>query len=205
MSPTRTAIRFRLVFAGLVAATAPAVAQTTTLPTFVGPLRTFDRSEFETIFAFSDRSDWGVEVGYWIPIGPFELGSQIAVIDPPGPENAYPAAAVDARLHVLGPTEEFPLHGSVVGGLGATTRDGGEAVLTGGFSVGQLVSVGPGIVRLLPYVEPKLAFIVGRRPDRAKFVLGLGLDAHLGPRLVGRLNVSLGDARGVAIGVAWRQ
>ncbi len=114
-------------------------------------------------------------------------------------------AAADARLHVLGPTEEFPLHGSVVGGLGVTTRDGGEALLTGGFSVGQLVSVGPGTVRLLPYVEPKLVFVAGRRPDHAKFALGLGLDAHLGPRLVGRLNVSLGDEPGVAIGAAWRQ
>jgi len=183
-----------------------AAAQTTGMPYFNAPYRSFGQHEFGGTISFLEGGGQGFEGLYGFGTGRIDVGLRAGFYDPDGPDNADFIAGVRGRGMFLVHTEDFPLDGSFIAGIG--TRGFDHWIIPGGVSFGRRIDIENSPVSIVPYGQPTL--ILDINPDRVDgddveilFAFGFGADVRVSRVLDLRLGVGLGDIEGVSISVVW--
>ncbi len=192
--------------AALVVCTGPAFAQATAMPAYYAPSRSFDEYEFGATLSFPDYEGLGVEGLFGFAYKSFDLEVRGGWFDPGEGTDASGTLGVTGRYRVIEHTENFPLDGAVVAGLGAWLFNDltSTALIPVGITLGRRLQVEDSQVSIVPYAEPVLLFVT-RGDDNVHFGLGLGADFKLSRAFDVRLSVGFGDAtlEGFALSAVW--
>jgi hypothetical protein len=196
----------RALFIAVLAAAAAtqAAAQATGLPSFNAPYRAFQRSEIGVVLTFPDGGGTAIEGAYRMSSGKFDLGFRAGMYDPEGPGDATLLVGAEARQRVVTHTEDFPLDGALIIGIGGAFVSGNSAVFVPvGLSLGRRVDPKDSKISIVPYVQPTLLLVAGNGNSDTFFGLGLGADFRLSPRFDARISAGLGDIEGVSLSAVW--
>jgi hypothetical protein len=189
-----------LATALLLLVSAPLAAQSTGTPVFHAPYRVFDRYEFGA--NISDAGNLAVEgfYGFSHTGAKWDFALRGGVLDT-GADRTALLLGLDARYRVIDQTEDFPLDGALITGVGAQLVSGGSALLIPiGLSLGRRVNFQGSTVSLVPYAEPVLVPIFGSGDSDVLVALGLGADLRINRRFEIRLGIGVGDIENFSIG-----
>jgi hypothetical protein len=184
-----------------------AAAQTTGMPYYHAPYRAFSQHELGGTISFLDGAT-GFEGLYGFGTGRIDVGVRGGFVEPEGLADAEFMAGVRGRGMFLLHTEDFPLDGSFVAGLGTWGFD--HWFIPGGVSFGRRIDIENSPVSIVPYGQPTL--IIDYFPDRGDlggddiellFTLGLGADVRVSRVLDLRVGIGLGDIEGVSLSAVW--
>jgi hypothetical protein len=179
-------------------------AQATGTTTFNAPYRAFQRSEIGVLLSFPDGGGTALEGAYRRAYGRFDIGFKAGFFDPDGPGDTEVLLGVEARQRVITHTEDFPLDGALVLGVGGNFVSGNSVmIIPAGLTLGRRIDPRGSTVSIIPYVEPTLYLLAGDVTDHVQFAFGLGADFRLTRRFDARLSAGLGDNEGVSIGAVW--
>jgi len=110
----------------------------------------------------------------------------------------------EARERVVTHTEDFPLDGALILGIGAQLSSGNSVfTVPVGLSLGRRIDPRDSKISIVPYVQPTGFFVAGNGTSDFLFDLGLGADFRLTPRFDARISAGLGDLEGVSISAVW--
>jgi len=181
-----------------------AAAQATGLPSFNAPYRAFRRSEIGVVLSFPNGGGTAFEGAYRVSSGKFDLGFRGGIFTPGGNLNSQLLLGVEARERVVTHTEDFPLDGALILGVGGHFSSGNSALIVPiGLSLGRRLDPRDSKISIVPYVQPTGFLVAGDRPSDFLFDLGLGADFRLTPRFDARISAGLGDLEGVSISAVW--
>lgn len=199
----RSAALSLLLSAGLAGS---ALAQVTGLPSFDAPYRAFVRHEFGGTLSFPDGGGTGIEGQYRFGYQTFDVGMRGGIFDPGGAGETAFLIGVSGRNRVVTHSEQFPLDGAIVVGVGGQFVSGANAVIIPvGLSLGRRIDLKNSPVSIVPYAEPVL-FIVGDNNslnDVVNFAAGFGADIRLSKLFDARVSVGVGDIKGVSVSAVW--
>jgi hypothetical protein len=191
---------------GLVSCLASvSVGQTTGTPSFNAPYRAFTKHEFGGTLSFpSGGINYALEGQYRFGYQRFDLGFRGGFMDPGGGSDKVFLLGAEGRSRLITHTENFPLDGALVVGLGGQFVSGGSSVImSGGLSLGRRIDPKDSEVSIVPYGEPTLYIVSGNGSTEAHFALGLGADFRLSKVFDVRASIGLGDVEGVAFSAVW--
>jgi len=181
-----------------------AAAQATGLPSFNAPYRAFRRSEIGLVLSFPNGGGTAFEGAFRRSSGKFDLGFRGGIFTPGGNLNSRLLLGAEARERVVTHTEDFPLDGALILGIGAQLSSGNSVVTVPvGLSLGRRVDPRDSKISIVPYVQPTGFFVAGNGTSDFLFDLGLGADFRLTPRFDARISAGLGDLEGVSISAVW--
>lgn len=181
-----------------------AAAQATGLPSFNAPYRAFRRSEIGVVLSFPNGGGTAFEGAYRVASGKFDLGFRGGIFTPGGNLNSQLLLGVEARERVVTHTEDFPLDGALILGVGGHFSSGNSALIVPiGLSLGRRVDPRNSKISIVPYVQPTGFLVAGNGTSDFLFDLGLGADFRLTPRFDARISAGLGDLEGVSISAVW--
>jgi hypothetical protein len=168
-------------------------AQVTGMPSFDAPYRAFAQHEFGATLSFpSSGGALGFPSGGTGIEGQYRFGYQTFIVGATG------------RDRVLTHTEQFPLDGALVVGLGGEFNSNGHVfIIPAGLSLGRRIDFKDSPVSIVPYGEPVLFITSGGGTTDVNFALGLGGDFRLSRAFDARVSVGLGDIEGVAVSAVW--
>lgn len=190
-----------IVGAGVVS---DAAAQATGLPSFNAPYRAFRRSEIGLVLSFPNGGGTAFEGAYRVSHGKFDLGFRGGIFTPGGNANSRLLVGAEARERVVTHTEDFPLDGALIVGIGGQFASGSSfAVIPVGLSLGRRVDPKNSKISIVPYVQPTGFLRAGNGTSDFLFSLGLGADFRLTPRFDARISAGLGDLEGVSLSAVW--
>ena len=190
-----------IVGAGLVS---DAAAQATGLPNFNAPYRAFSRSEIGLVLSFPNGGGTAFEGAFRRSSGKFDLGFRGGIFTPGGNLNSRLLLGAEARERVVTHTEDFPLDGALILGIGAQLSSGNSFVTVPvGLSLGRRIDPRDSKISIVPYVQPTGFFVAGNGTSDFLFDLGLGADFRLTPRFDARISAGLGDLEGVSLSAVW--
>jgi hypothetical protein len=189
----------------LVVGSAPSLlAQATGVPSYNAPYRAFKRSEFGAILSFPDGGGTAFEGAYRMASGTFDLGFRGGIFSPDGGGDSQLLLGAEARQRVVTHTEDFPLDGALILGIGGRFSSGNNNVIVPvGLSLGRRVEPKDSKISIVPYVQPTGFLVAGNGESDFLFALGLGADFRLSPKFDARISAGLGDLEGVSIGAVW--
>ena len=198
---TRSALT---VAGGLLLVASTAAGQSTGTPSYQAPERAFVRSEFGGIVSFPDPTGTAFEGAYRVSSGRMDAAVRGGFFDGAGPGSTV-LAGVEARMHALSHTPDFPLDGAFIFGAGGWFAEGQSRFhVPAGLSLGRRIGVDGSRVSVTPYAQPTAFLRGGNNVDTDLiFAMGLGTDLRLSSTLDMRLNMSVGDIEGVSIGAVW--
>jgi len=178
-------------------------AQATGTPSYNAPYRAFTRSEFGAVISFPDGGGTAFEGAYRMASGKFDLGFRGGIFSPDGGDSQLLLGA-EARQRVVTHTEDFPLDGAMILGIGGRFASGNSGLIIPiGLSLGRRVDPKDSKISIVPYVQPTGFFTAGNGQSDFLFALGLGADFRLSPKFDARISAGLGDLEGVSIGAVW--
>ena len=181
-----------------------AAAQATGLPSFNAPYRAFTRSEIGLVLTFPDGGGTAFEGAYRYASGKFDIGFRGGIFAPGGTAKSQLLVGAEGRERVVSHTEDFPLDGALILGIGAHFSSGNNALIVPvGLSLGRRIDPKDSHISIVPYVQPTGFLIAGSGTSDFKFDLGLGADFRLTPRFDARISAGLGDLEGVSLGAVW--
>src|SRR5579859_706677 len=181
-----------------------AAAQATGMPSFNAPYRAFNRSEIGLVLTFPDPGGTAFEGVYRYATGKFDIGFRGGIWAPGSGANSVLLLGAEARERVVSHTEDFPLDGALILGIGGEFVSRASALIVPvGLSLGRRVDPKDSKVSIVPYVQPTGFLIAGNGTSDFKFDLGLGADFRLTPRFDARISAGLGDLTGVSLGAVW--
>ena len=189
----------------VVIGSAPSVlgAQATGTPSYNAPYRAFNRSEFGAAISFPDGGGTAFEGAYRMASGKFDLGFRGGIFSPDGGDSQLLLGA-EARQRVVTHTEDFPLDGALILGIGGRfSSNNSGMIIPVGLSLGRRVEPKDSKISIVPYVQPTGFFTAGNGETDFLFALGLGADFRLSPKFDARISAGLGDLEGVSIGAVW--
>src|SRR5881396_4267379 len=190
-----------VIGAGFVA---KAAAQATGMPSYNAPYRAFSRSEIGLVLSFPNGGGTAFEGAYRWASGKFDIGLRGGIFTPGGGANAALLVGAEARERVVTHTEDFPLDGALILGVGGALVSGNsELFVPVGLSLGRRVDPKNSKVSIVPYVQPTGLLAAGSGNSDFFFTLGLGADFRLSPRFDARISAGLGDVEGVSISAVW--
>jgi hypothetical protein len=180
----------------------PLAAQSTGTPVFHAPYRVFDRYEiggnvsdagniaFEGFYGFS-----GDKAAKW------DFSLRGGVEDQGRGGNAVVLLGLDARYRVITQTEDFPLDGALITGVGANLVSGASRLLIPiGLSLGRRVNFTNSKGSLVPYAEPVIVPNFGSGNNDVAVALGLGADLRVNRRFEVRVGIGIGDIENFSLG-----
>ncbi|PYP14113.1 MAG: hypothetical protein DMD54_14795 [Gemmatimonadetes bacterium] len=201
MRPNLTAALWVLASIGCVTT---AAAQATGMPSYNAPYRAFTRSEIGVSLSFPNGGGTAIEGVYRMASGKFDLGFRGGLFDPGGSGNAELLVGAEGRSRIVTHTEDFPLDGALVLGIGGHFASGANALIVPvGLSLGRRVDPKGSKISIVPYVQPTGFFTAGNGTSDFFFALGLGADFRLSPKFDARISAGLGDLEGVSISAVW--
>jgi len=181
-----------------------AAAQATGVPSYNAPYRAFRRSEFGAILSFPQGGGTAFEGAYRMASGKFDLGFRGGIFMPGGNLDARLLVGAEARQRVISHTEDFPLDGALILGIGGQFASGNSVLIVPiGLSLGRRVDPRDSKISIVPYVQPTGFIVAGSGNSDFLFALGLGADFRLSPRFDARISAGLGDLEGVSLGAVW--
>ncbi|MFN2572707.1 MAG: hypothetical protein ABR537_14025 [Gemmatimonadales bacterium] len=181
-----------------------AAAQATGMPSFNAPYRAFRRSELGLVLSFPNGGGTAFEGAYRMSSGKFDLGFRGGIFTPGGNGNSRLLLGAEARQRVVTHTEDFPLDGALIVGVGGEFASGNSAfVVPVGLSLGRRVDPKDSKISIVPYVQPTGFLVAGSGTSDFLFALGLGADFRLSPRFDARISAGLGDLEGVSLSAVW--
>jgi len=181
-----------------------AAAQATGLPSFNAPYRAFSRSELGVVLTFPNGGGTAIEGAYRISSAKFDLGFRGGIFDPGGGANTVLLLGAEARERVVTHTEDFPLDGALIVGIGGGFVSGNSALFVPvGLSLGRRVNPKGSKISIVPYAQPTGLLVAGNGTTDLHFTLGLGADFRLSPRFDARISAGLGDVEGVSLSAVW--
>ena len=181
-----------------------AAGQATGLPSFNAPYRAFRRSEIGLVLSFPNGGGTAFEGAFRRSSGKFDLGFRGGIYTPGGNLNSRLLLGAEARERVVSHTEDFPLDGALILGIGAQLSSGNSVfTVPVGLSLGRRIDPRDSKISIVPYVQPTGFFVAGNGPSDFLFDLGLGADFRLTPRFDARISAGLGDLEGVSISAVW--
>jgi len=181
-----------------------AAAQATGLPSFNAPYRAFRRSETGLVLSFPNGGGTAFEGAYRVSHGKFDLGFRGGIFTPGGNGDSRLLVGAEARERVVTHTEDFPLDGALILGIGGQfASDSSFAVIPVGLSLGRRVEPKDSKISIVPYVQPTGFLVAGNGTSDFLFSLGLGADFRLTPRFDARISAGLGDLEGVSLSAVW--
>jgi hypothetical protein len=197
-------LRLALLFFVLAGGSAATLAaQATGVPSYNAPYRAFTRSEFGVVLSFPDGGGTAFEGAYRMASGKFDLGFRGGIFSPDGGDSQLLLGA-EARQRVVTHTQDFPLDGALILGIGGRFSSGNSDVIVPiGLSLGRRVDPKDSKISIVPYVQPTGFFVAGNGESDFLFALGLGADFRLSPKFDARISAGLGDLEGVSIGAVW--
>ena len=194
----------RLLIAGLaLSLTAPLGAQSTFTPSFNAPYRAFTKSEIGAVVSFPNGNGVAFEGVYRRARGKFDLGFRGGMYAPGDGVDAIGLLGVEARQRVITRTEDFPLDGAIVFGIGGQFGDSWAMGVPVGLSLGRRVEPKDSSMIIVPYVQPTTWFVFNDNDSEIQFSLGLGVDLRLSKRFDARISAAIGDFDGVSLGAVW--
>jgi hypothetical protein len=181
-----------------------ASAQATGLPSFNAPYRAFRSSEFGLVLSFPNGGGTAFEGAYRRSSGKFDLGVRGGIFTPGGTAKSRLLIGAEARERVVTHTEDFPLDGALILGVGGQFASGNSfAVIPVGLSLGRRIDPKDSKISIVPYVQPTGFLVAGNGTSNFLFSLGLGADFRLTPRFDARISAGLGDLEGVSLSAVW--
>ena len=181
-----------------------AAAQATGIPSFNAPYRAYSRSEIGLVLTFLNGGGTAFEGVYRMSRGNFDLGFRGGIFTPGGNADSRLLIGAEARERVVTHTEDFPLDGALILGVGGQFASGSSfAVIPVGLSLGRRVDPKDSKISIVPYVQPTGFLIAGNGASDFVFSLGLGADFRLTPRFDARISAGLGDLDGVSLSAVW--
>lgn len=191
-----------IAVAGLLAPAA-ALAQATGLPTYNAPYRAFAKSEFGAALSFPGGGT-GLEGMYRFAFQDNDVGLRGGAFFPTGGGTATLVVGAEGRGRVITHSEQFPLDGAVILGIGGAFRSGASTLFVpAGLSLGRRLDVEGSQVSIVPYVQPTAFLIAGGGTSNIRFGLGLGGDFRLSKVFDARVSVGVGDVDGFSIAAVW--
>jgi len=183
---------------------ADAAAQATGVPSFNAPCRAFRRSEIGVVLSFPDGGGTAFEGAYRVSSGKFDLGFRGGIFSPGGNLDSQLLLGAEARERVVTHTEDFPLDGALILGIGGRFSSGNSSLIVPvGLSLGRRIDPRDSKISIVPYVQPTGFLTAGSGTSDFLFSLGLGADFRLSPRFDARISAGLGDIEGVSISAVW--
>lgn len=193
-----------LLVLAMIGGATTAAAQATGMPSFNAPYRAFKRSEIGVSLSFPNGGGTAFEGVYRIASGKFDLGFRGGLFDPGGSGNAELLVGAEARSRVVTHTEDFPLDGALIFGIGGHFASGAnDLIVPIGLSLGRRVDPKDSKISIVPYVQPTGFLIAGNGSSDFRFALGLGGDFRLSSRFDARISAGLGDLEGVSLSAVW--
>jgi hypothetical protein len=192
----------RKLAAAFLLAAAPLAAQSTATPVFHAPYRVFDR--YEIGGNVSDAGNIAFEgfYGFSQAGAKWDIALRGGILDTGGSKTAL-LVGVDARYRVITQTEDFPLDGAIISGVGAALVSGGSRLyIPIGLSLGRRVTFTNSKVSLVPYAEPVIIPNFGDGGSDTAVALGLGGDLRINRRFEVRLGIGVGDINNFSLGIA---
>ena len=181
-----------------------AAAQSTGLPSFNAPYRAFSRSEIGVVLTFPNGGGTAIEGAYRISQAKFDLGFCGGIFDPGGGANTVLLLGAEARERVVTHTEDFPLDGALIVGIGGGFVSGSSALFVPvGLSLGRRVDPKGSKISIVPYAQPTGLLVAGNGTTDFHFTLGLGADFRLSSRFDARISAGVGDVEGVSLSAVW--
>jgi hypothetical protein len=194
----------KLLPALLFVIAAPLAAQSTATPVFHAPYRVFDR--YELGGNVSDAGNIAVEgfYGFSTARAKWDISLRAGVQDNGAGSKSAFLAGVDARYRLITQTQDFPLDGALITGVGAALVSGHSRLFIPiGLSLGRRVNFTDSKVSLVPYAEPVIVPNVGDGADETLVALGLGADLRFNRRFDFRVGIGIGDIKNFSIGLAF--
>jgi hypothetical protein len=189
-----------LVLSGAIVSRA--AAQATGMPSYNAPYRAFGRSEIGLVLSFPNGGGTAFEGAYRWASGKFDIGVRGGIFTPGGGAKSVLLVGAEARERVVTHTEDFPLDGALIVGIGGQfVSDSSALIVPVGLSLGRRVSPRDSKISIVPYVQPT-GFLIAGSSDFL-FALGLGADFRLTPRFDARISAGLGDLEGVSLSAVW--
>ncbi len=105
-----------------------AAGQATGLPSFNAPYRAFRRSEIGLVLSFPNGGGTAFEGAFRRSSGKFDIGFRGGIYTPGGNLNSRLLLGAEARERVVTHTEDFPLDGALILGIGAQLSSGNSVV-----------------------------------------------------------------------------
>ncbi len=186
----------------LLVLAAPLAAQSTGTPVFHAPYRVFDR--YEIGGNVSDQGNITVEgfYGFAQHDGRWDLSLRAGIQDDVGTRTAL-LVGVDGRVRVIDQSEDFPLDGAFILGVGSRlVRDGSRLFIPFGLSIGRRINFDNSTVSLVPYGQPVVMPTFGEGGSDVAVALGLGADLRINRRFELRVGVGIGDIESFSVGFA---
>lgn len=181
---------------------AVAAAQATGTTTFNAPYRAFANTEFGLLLSFPNGGGTAFEGVYRLSSDRFDIGFKGGLLDPSGPGSTVLLVGAEARERVLTHSQDFPLDGALILGVGGNFVSGNsQLIIPVGLSLGRRLDT-QSSVSIIPYVQPTMFLTVDGGSD-VLFALGLGSDFRLSRSFDLRVSAGLGDVEGVSIGAVW--
>ena len=104
-------------------------------------------------------------------------------------------------MRVVAHTENFPLDGAVIFGVGTREFDNFNFPL--GLSLGRRIDLEDSNISITPYAQPTMFIVTNTGGDNVFFGLGLGADFRLSSVFDVRASVGLGDVDGFSVSAVW--
>jgi len=194
-----------LVTGLLVTAGAGSVAaQTTLLPVYYAPYRSFEKYEFGATLSFPNYDGLGLEGLFGFGYNQFDLEVRGGFVDYGEGVDTRGTLGATGRYQVVRHSEKFPMDGAVIAGLGAHLFEGSTLLIPFGLSLGRRLNLEDSEISIVPYVQPA-GVIYTAGPDHFFFGFGIGADFKLSRYFDARLSVAFGDdpVDGFAISAVW--
>jgi hypothetical protein len=189
------------VVALLAGASGQLAAQATGTPSFNAPYRAFSQHEFGATVSFPRGADIGLEGQYRFGYDRFDVGLRGGFVSS-GITTVIVGA--EARTRMITHTEDFPVDGALIVGIGGTFNSFvNSAIIIGGLSLGRRIDPKDSQVSIIPYVEPTLFIVSGGGGTNVGFAFGLGADFRLSKLIDARVGVGLGDIQGISFSAVW--
>jgi hypothetical protein len=193
-----------LFVAASIGLVSPVAGQATGMPSFNAPYRAFTRSEIGIVLSFPNGGGTAFEGAYRMSSGQFDIGFRGGIFEPNGGGDAVLLIGAEARQRVVTHTEDFPLDGALIVGIGGAFVSGSSALFVPvGLSLGRRVNPKDSKISIVPYVQPTGVLVAGNGNSDFLFALGLGADFRLSPRFDARISAGLGDLEGVSLSAVW--
>ncbi len=187
----------------LLLLTAPLAAQSTGTPVFHAPYRAFGRYEIGA--DVSDAGNIAVEgfYGWGHPGERWDLAGRVGIQDNGGCCKTSLLIGIDARVRIIDQTQDFPLDGAIISGVGANLVSGGSRLFIPiGLALGRRINFSNSTASIVPFAEPVLVPNFGNGGSDVAVALGLGGDLRFNKRFELRVSVGVGDIEHFAVGFA---
>jgi len=191
----------KLLAALLVVVATPLAAQSTGTPVFHAPYRAFDRYEIGA--NVSDAGNIAVEgfYGFSHSGAKWDFALRAGVQDNGTCCKAALLVGLDARYRIIDQSDDFPLDGALITGVGSHLASGSSFLFIPiGISLGRRVNFEGSSSSLVPYAEPVIVPRFGDDDSEVLVALGLGADLRINRRVEFRLGIGIGDIENFSIG-----